>query len=77
VAVHVTVRLADGELIQLSPELQQRLYQQLWKQTARGSIMAALKLRDARRRRDPVRLVRLSEHESEAFREALTQIGLR
>ncbi|HEY2371978.1 MAG TPA: hypothetical protein VGH82_05475 [Gaiellaceae bacterium] len=70
-ATNLTIRLADGELLQLALTAQDDLYERLWRQTRRGSIMAAMKLRDAQRRGD-ARLVPLTERESAAVREALS-----
>lgn len=68
--MNLTIRLADGELVQVAPENQEEMYERLWRQTQRGSIMAAMKLRDARRQRSG-RLVSLDEQESAAFRVAM------
>jgi hypothetical protein len=66
------IRLADGELVSVSLERQDALYERLWAQAQRGSVMAALKIRDARNGRK--RLVRLTEQESVAFREAMRHV---
>ena len=73
VRVTLTVRLADGELVQLAPDDLEDIYERLWRQTQRGSILTALKLKDASRRGDE-RLVQLNEQESAAFREALQHV---
>jgi hypothetical protein len=70
--LNVRFRLADGELVLLSQEQQDALYERLWVQAQRGSVMAALKIRDARSGRE--RLVRLTEQESVAFREAMQHV---
>jgi hypothetical protein len=70
--VTLMVRLADGEFVRVSVERQDALYDRLWAQAQRGSVMAALKMRDARNARQ--RLVRLTEQESVAFREAMRHV---
>jgi hypothetical protein len=72
--LRLTVRLADGQLLQLTPDMQEALYDRLWRQTQRGSILAALKLRDAQRQRNAQRLVQLTEQESASVREALRRL---
>jgi hypothetical protein len=72
--LNLTIRLADGELIEIALDAQEKLYERLWNQTQRGSIMAAMKLRDAQTQANAERLVRLTEQESVAFREALRHI---
>jgi hypothetical protein len=72
--LNLTIRLADGELTELDLDAQEKLYERLWNQTQRGSIMAAMKLRDAQTQANAERLVRLTEQESVAFREAMRHV---
>jgi hypothetical protein len=70
--VTLMIRLADGELVSLSLKRQDALYERLWAQAQRGSVMTALKIKDARNARQ--RVVRLTEQESVAFREAMQHV---
>ena len=72
--LNLTIRLHDGEVVQLTVEAQEAVYERLWRQSRRGSIMAALKLRDTHHG-NTERLVRLNEQETVAFREAVRHVG--
>jgi hypothetical protein len=75
-AVNYAVRLATGDTVTLATDEVGVLFDELWRLSRRGAVAAALKLHDARRRPNQVRLVRLDDYETSAFVEALSRLNL-
>jgi hypothetical protein len=74
--VKYAVRLASGDTVVLATDEVSLLYDELWHLSRRGAVAAALKLNDARRHPERVRLVSLDDFETSAFAEALSRVGL-